>query len=112
MAIMSMSILRCGHCEVLFPPSTAQCSVCGSTRLYVVSCCGLGRVITWRYLTLASKRVGGADAATIAIVELDEGPWVYTLIEGIVPRMRRGPVRVSFRCKEPGERFPIFGLCA
>lgn len=53
------------------------------------------------------KELGGADAAAIAIVELDEGPWVYTLVDGILPRKSFGPIRVKFRRKQAGERFPI-----
>ncbi|GGN77454.1 hypothetical protein GCM10011610_23910 [Nocardia rhizosphaerihabitans] len=49
---------------------------------------------------------------TIAIVELDEGPWVYTSIEGEVPVLRGRPVRVQFQPCPPEDRFPVFAVSA
>ncbi|WP_245664983.1 OB-fold domain-containing protein [Nocardia sienata] len=45
--------------------------------------------------------------SAIAIVELDEGPWVYTTIHGELPRAER-PVRVRFQAPPRGDRFPVF----
>ncbi len=49
---------------------------------------------------------------TIAIVELDEGPWVYTSIQGEVPVRRGHPVRVQFQLCPPDDRFPVFAVSA
>ncbi|MEU4310977.1 hypothetical protein [Nocardia sp. NPDC024068] len=50
--------------------------------------------------------------STLAIVELDEGPWVYTAIDGELPRTARHPVRVRYQAPPRGDRFPIFGVSA
>ncbi|MFE6920960.1 OB-fold domain-containing protein [Nocardia sp. NPDC057663] len=54
--------------------------------------------------------MGSEAPLTIAIVELDEGPWVYTSIEGEVPVLRGGPVRVHFQPCPPEDRFPVFAV--
>lgn len=48
---------------------------------------------------------------SLVIVELDDGPWVYTFIEGEMSAGEGTPVRVQFQLSEPGERFPVFTVC-
>ncbi|WP_330234446.1 OB-fold domain-containing protein [Nocardia sp. NBC_00508] len=51
---------------------------------------------------------GEWETSTIAIVELDDGPWVYTTIEGEVSPPLDQPVRVRFERAQTGDRFPVF----
>lgn len=107
-----LMIRRCGRCNRLFAPLTAQCSSCRSSNLEWTPASGLGSIITWR---LVHRSVSGAHTEvvplTIAIVELDEGPWVYTTIEGDVPQFSTRPIRVRFQPYPRVDRFPVFDLC-
>jgi uncharacterized OB-fold protein len=49
---------------------------------------------------------------TFAIVELDDGPWVYSKIEGSFPDCADAPVRVEVQHTRPVDGFPVFGVCA
>ncbi|MGQ4616012.1 hypothetical protein [Nocardia sp. R7R-8] len=46
----------------------------------------------------------------IAIVELDDGPWLYTIIQGELPPSSTTPVRVRFQARPQGDRFPVFAV--
>ncbi|MFZ2177462.1 MAG: OB-fold domain-containing protein [Rhodococcus sp. (in: high G+C Gram-positive bacteria)] len=74
---------------------------------------GTGSVVSSRVVQRSPNGLSGeAVSYTIAIVALDEGPWVYTSLEGDVPTVSDEPIRVQFRPSTPGERFPVFGVCA
>ncbi|WP_245672433.1 Zn-ribbon domain-containing OB-fold protein [Nocardia anaemiae] len=108
----TMMIRRCGPCNKLFPPLTAECSSCRSWDLEWSPSSGLGSVVSWR---LVHRNVGRPHAQvvplTIAIVELDEGPWVYATIEGDVTPISDQPVRVRFEPHPRVDRFPVFTVC-
>lgn len=89
-----------GH---LSAPQTTTCPACGSTDL------------SWseasRNGTLASYAVfhrRDAGALPVAIVELDEGPWLRMQIQDAdLPALRVGlPVEVRFAAPEGGEPLP------
>ena len=73
-------------------------------RLDVTRCCGDGTVVSWR-------TVHGDPTTVLAIVELDEGPWLYTLLTESPRVDAAGPLRVSFQRREHGKRYPVFCLC-
>ncbi|MFI6309247.1 OB-fold domain-containing protein [Nocardia fusca] len=62
----------------------------------------------WRKIAGAPNARAEAVESAIAIVELDEGPWVYTTIHGELPGAGRRPVRVRFQAPPRGDRFPVF----
>ncbi|WP_245814043.1 OB-fold domain-containing protein [Rhodococcus marinonascens] len=47
---------------------------------------------------------------TIAIVELDEGPWVYTWIDGEIPTQSHRPIRVEYRPVPTADQLPVFSI--
>ncbi|WP_280315414.1 OB-fold domain-containing protein [Nocardia abscessus] len=54
--------------------------------------------MSWQVVDRAPvDRPGELVPLTIAFVELDEGPWVYTSIEGEIPLSPSRPVRVRFQ---------------
>ncbi|MBT2265551.1 OB-fold domain-containing protein [Rhodococcus erythropolis] len=57
------------------------------------------------------RTVHGDPATVLAIVELDEGPWLYTLLTESPRTDAAGPLRVSFQRRELGKRYPVFCLC-
>ncbi|WP_227981194.1 Zn-ribbon domain-containing OB-fold protein [Nocardia spumae] len=100
-----LMILRCAKCDKLFAPLTAGCSSCASDVLERVPSSGAGSIVSWRVVDRAGA---GGTPSTVAIVELDEGPWVYTCLEGEVPLLPDRPVRVHFQPRPRGDRFPVF----
>jgi len=56
------------------------------------------------------RTVRGDPATVLAIVELDEGPWLYTLLTESPRVDAAGPLRVSFQRREVGKRYPVFCL--
>ncbi|GGL17563.1 Zn-ribbon domain-containing OB-fold protein [Nocardia jinanensis] len=95
----------------MFAPLTIECSSCASDSLDWVPSSGIGSILSWRVVDRAVAGVGGGPMPlTIAIVELDEGPWVYTSIEGDVPLWSSRPVRVRFQPQPREDRFPVFAV--
>ncbi|MFD4432547.1 Zn-ribbon domain-containing OB-fold protein [Nocardia sp. NPDC058497] len=106
----TLMIRRCTRCDKLFAPLTACCSSCPSDSLEWLPSCGAGSIVSWRVVDRAATGMRGIRPLTIAIVELDEGPWVYTSIEGEVPALRGRPVRVRFQPCPAEDRFPVFAV--
>ncbi|WP_433600778.1 Zn-ribbon domain-containing OB-fold protein [Nocardia sp. CA-135953] len=108
----AMMIRRCGHCDKLFAPLTAECSSCRSWDLEWSPSSGLGSIVSWRLVHRSVSRPHAQVVPlTIAIVELDEGPWVYATIEGDVAPSAELPIRVRFEPRPRIDRFPVFTVC-
>ncbi|MGW5113109.1 Zn-ribbon domain-containing OB-fold protein [Nocardia sp. NPDC004123] len=107
----TLMIRRCAECDRVFAPLATCCSLCASEDLEWVPSSGAGAILSWRVVDRAGAR-GELTSLTIAIVELDEGPWVYTSIEGNVPLLPSGPVRVHFQPGPWHDSFPVFAVCA
>ncbi|WP_433685363.1 Zn-ribbon domain-containing OB-fold protein [Nocardia sp. CA-119907] len=109
----TLMIRRCADCDKLFAPLTAECSSCVSEALEWVPSSGAGSIVSWRVVDRAATgRRDELMPLTIAIVELDEGPWVYTAIDGEVPLLPAGPVRVQYQPNPKHNRFPVFTVNA
>ncbi|MGW0181552.1 Zn-ribbon domain-containing OB-fold protein [Nocardia sp. NPDC003345] len=108
----TMVIRRCGSCRALFAPPVLRCSSCRCDEFERVPAAGSGSVVCWRKVACAATAGADAVESTLAIVELDEGPWVYTVIDGELPRAARRPVRVRFQAPPRGDRFPVFAVTA
>lgn len=103
-----LMIRRCARCDRLFAPLTVDCASCASSDLEWVPSTGTGSILSWR---VVERGVTGIPAPlTIAIVELDEGPWVYTSIEGPIPVAPYRPIRVRFQPCPREDRFPVFAV--
>ena len=99
------------RCDRLFAPLTIECSSCASDSLDRVPSTGAGSILSWRVVDRAvTGSSGGSSSSTIAIAELDEGPWVYTSIEGEIPLLPSRPVRVRFQPRPREDRFPVFAV--
>lgn len=104
----ALMIRRCGSCRRLFAPPVVRCSSCRTDDFDRIPATGGGSIVCWRTVPCAAHVRPGSVATTIAIVELDEGPWVYTRIEGELPATAPLPVRVCFRAPPRRDRFPVF----
>ncbi len=106
----TLMIRRCEGCERLLAPLFDACSSCRSTDLAWVPSSGAGTIVSCRVLQRAANPRAETKRSTIAIVELDEGPWLYTTIQGEPPLSAAMPVRVRFRAGPGGDRFPVFAV--
>lgn len=103
----TLLIRRCADCDKLFGPLTDECSSCSSGDLEWVCSSGAGSIVSWRTVDRTGTH-GALTPLTIAIVALDEGPWVYTTIEGEIRSAASRPVRVQFQPRPQLDRFPVF----
>lgn len=106
----TLLLRRCVPCDTLFAPTMARCSACRSDEFEPVVAAGTGSIVCWRIVDCAPDALADPVSATLAIVELDEGPWVYTTIAGPVPQSVDTPVRVRFRAPPGVDRFPVFAV--
>lgn len=106
-----LMILRCRNCSTLLAPLMSTCSSCEGSELEKVPSCGCGRIVSSKVVHRERSRLDGDFVpSTIAIVELDEGPWVYTWIDGEVPASSEQCLRVEFTPAPTGEQLPVFAL--
>jgi uncharacterized OB-fold protein len=106
-AIGELRIRRCDRCGVLSAPQTQACAHCDSDHLSWIAAAGTGRVVTW---SVAPAHPGETPASVIAIVELDEGPWLHSRLDGVEPdAVTVGlPVAVAFEQPGGGDSVPVF----
>lgn len=106
----SLMIRRCARCEILLAPDS-MCTSCGGDELSRVQSSGLGSVKTWTVLDRASSDSADTEPlpSVLAVVELDEGPWICTWLEGEIALQRGRQTRVQFHHRVAGERYPVFG---
>lgn len=102
-AAAALLVKRCTACSSLFGPLATMCAACGCVDLTAVPSSGTGAIVSW-------KAAPGRAPAANAIVALDDGPLVYTWIEGEIPDRRE--VRVHFRPTPAGDPFPVFSVSA
>lgn len=94
-----------------FTPGTDRCHHCAGDQLSWVPVAGTGALVTW---TLQQGRPApdgtSAPVAVLAVVELDEGPWVHTQLRDVDPAALRAGARLSVRFERPagGEPLPVF----
>ena len=105
-------IKRCAECDRWLEPGATGCPGCGAADLRWERAAGRGRLISWA--VLPAGKPGPADAPSVlALVELDEGPWLRTRLEGIgatgIAGLRPG-LRVTAHFVHPaeGESYPVF----
>jgi len=99
-------IRRCEDSGDLLAPQSRTCDACGSDRLAWTPASGSGSVVSW---SVVHGRDG--DRTVVAIVELDEGPWLHTQLIDVDPDTLAGGqrVRVGFEKPDPdAEAVPVF----
>ncbi|TQC49857.1 hypothetical protein EEB14_07575 [Rhodococcus sp. WS4] len=103
----------CGHCGTLLAPLISVCSRCGSSQLAPIASTGIGSIISSR---VVHREVDGCHGelvpVTIAIVALDDGPWVYSFVAEPLPPCATEPVRVRFVPNIAVDRLPVCQLCS
>jgi uncharacterized OB-fold protein len=106
-----LMINRCTRCAALLAPLTAACPSCRGSELRSVPSSGSGSIVSWK---VADRRpdeaLGDSAPSSVGIVELDDGPRIYTWIDGEVPAGADRGVRVEFRPTTEDGRFPVFAV--
>jgi uncharacterized protein len=91
-------------------PAALTCTECGQANLEWADSAGTGSVLSWAVVHHKPGPAGTPAATPVAIVQLDEGPWLrgpLRLAEGARPGS--GPhVRVAFERADGGEPVPVF----
>lgn len=105
----TLMIRRCTDCATLVAPMTNACSSCRATTLDWVPSSGTGSIVSWKVAHHPSN-TGTWEQSTVAIVELDDGPWIYSTIYGELPPPSDQPIRVRYEPDPPEDRFPVFTI--
>jgi uncharacterized protein len=114
-------IKRCAGCDSWLDPGATGCPECGAADPRWEQAAGHGRLISWAVLPAGMPdpadppNISGAPAgpSVLALVELDEGPWLRTRLEGTgatgTAGLRPG-LRVTAHFVNPGEgeSYPVF----
>ncbi|MFE3291386.1 Zn-ribbon domain-containing OB-fold protein [Rhodococcus sp. NPDC059234] len=107
----ALLLKRCAHCATLLAPTSATCTTCRGSELDTVPSTGSGSIVSWKPAPVPTHEPqSGPTPPVVAIVRLDDGPRIYTWVEGEVTAATDGAVRVTFRPTPPGERFPVFAV--
>lgn len=106
-----LMIRCCAHCETRLAPDAWSCTGCDRCDLSWLRSSGTGWIVSRTVVELLPDRGRRAVPGTIAIVALDDGPWVCAWIEEAADR-GLDPIRVRFDRTDPGERYPCFVRCA
>ncbi|WP_285616734.1 Zn-ribbon domain-containing OB-fold protein [Actinoallomurus iriomotensis] len=93
---------RCASCERWFAPDATGCPGCGTDDLTWAEATGEAMLVSW---AVTHSRTG--ETAPLALVELAEGPWMYTRLETDSPRAGL-PLRARFVHPDEGESYPVF----
>jgi uncharacterized OB-fold protein len=75
--------LKCGDCQGITFPARSTCASCGSRNLGPVEIQGQGEIRTFTVIRVAP--LGFNPPYVVAMVELDQGPWVMGNLEGLDP---------------------------
>lgn len=99
-------IVQCGDCQRFSAPQARHCAFCSSTELQWVPSAGRGEIVTW---TVPHRRENGTTepAYVVAIVQLEEGPWIYVHASPDVPLEAGQPVSITFAPVDGGESLPV-----
>ncbi len=117
----TLLIKRCRACGSWLGPEAGSCPDCGATGDAGPSwqpASGRGTLISWAVVPPGPAPPGTAAAGTppavLALVELEEGPWLRTRLgTGDPARLRAGdPVRAHFAHPPAGESYPYFRLAS
>ena len=80
-----LSGLKCGGCEEVSAQPRLVCARCGGQDLIAVELKGAGAIQTFTVNYVAAEGREAEAPHIVAIVELDEGPWIMGNITGLKP---------------------------
>ena len=77
--------LKCNDCGAITVPPKMACWKCASPNMEVVELSGKGKVQTFTTIYVAPEGRENEVPYTVALVELDEGPWIMGNIVEMEP---------------------------
>ncbi|GAA2408494.1 hypothetical protein GCM10010191_16300 [Actinomadura vinacea] len=104
-------VKRCEPCDRWFAPDQSGCPGCGGEDLAWAEASGAATLVTWTITHGRPAADGTAPPpAALALVELDEGPWLHARLDGTGPGdLREGlPLRACFEHPDEGESYILF----
>lgn len=103
-------IRQCVDCARFNAPQNSTCAACRGDDLTWTVAAGTGVIASWSVMHGRPRDGGPAPRTVVAIVELDEGPWLHAQIVDADPdTVRTGAqVTVEFERPEGGEAVPVF----
>jgi uncharacterized protein len=95
-------IKRCGRCARWLGPEATGCAGCGEANPRWEAACGRGTLVSF-------AGVPGDRAGVLALVELDEGPWLHTRLAADPAAAVVGMAVVArFEHPAAGASYPLF----
>lgn len=99
--------LKCNKCEEFTCPPQMACQSCGSLDLEVVQLSGKGKIVTFTTQYIAPEGRENEVPYTIAMVELDEGPWLMGNLNILDPNPQKlANDLIGKRVKTTGRVYP------
>jgi uncharacterized OB-fold protein len=99
-------IKRCGRCARWLGPEATGCAGCGQAGPGWEVACGRGTLVSFAG---ALEAVGELATGVLALVELDEGPWLHTrLVADPAAAVVGMAVAARFEHPAEGESYPVF----
>lgn len=77
--------LKCNSCGNITVPPKMTCQECGGTDLDIVELSKMGKIVTFTVVNVAPEGRQNEVPYIIALVKLDEGPWIMGNLDGIDP---------------------------
>lgn len=117
-----LMIKRCGDCASWYAPDASECPGCGG-ELGWAAASGRATLVSWAIshgrprrdpdglgAAPAGQEQAGQEQAVLALVELSEGPWLYSRLADVArPGLREGlPLRAHFEHPDEGESYLVF----
>ena len=101
--------LRCQDCHEWSGPQARRCAYCSSNQVSWAEATGHGKIVSW---TAPHLRDGDSSrpAYVVALVELDEGPWIYAQGAADLELDPGHPVAITFAPVEGGEPLPVIAV--
>ena len=102
----TLMILRCADCQECSAPQARRCAFCSSDLIDWIESAGRGEVVTW---TIPHVRDGDSTrpAYVVAVVQLDEGPWLHAQGPPTLELKVGQPVSIEVSAIAGGESLPV-----
>jgi len=73
--------LKCKRCGYITCPPKSTCDYCGNRELEKVQLSGKGKIVSYTTIYVAPMGYEKEVPYVVAIVELDEGPWIIGRVD-------------------------------
>jgi len=106
-----LMIRRCASCGHWSAPDQGTCAECGEEGLDWAEARGDATLVSWTVVHGRPAEDGTVPPpAILALVELAEGPWLHTRLDGVAPGELREdlPLRAHYEHRGEGETALLF----